>query len=192
MGSDFAQKPITNPCSLLSLYQTLWEICKNTKHPQSHPKTPHFLAWFWKWAKWTTVWAPSGQNAWKVGKTFLEVGKKNLFITCSWEISNLLSKKKFTIHRPDSYTCCPDFQNADYLQQLIQDQCYQYFKAAIPLNKVPIFIFIFVHLLCSMLYIIKRFFLNIFKGMLYTLLYSLHYICEIVLREKWYVTVLVI
>ena len=33
----------------------------------------------WKWAKWTTVWAnwtPTGQNVWKVSKTFREVGKK--------------------------------------------------------------------------------------------------------------------
>ena len=36
-----------------------------------------------KWAKWTTVWAfwtPLGQNVLKVGKTFLEVSKRNLFM----------------------------------------------------------------------------------------------------------------
>ena len=48
--------------------------------PSPTPKYPFFLAWFWEWAKWTTVWAKwttSGQNVWNVGKTFLEVGKKN-------------------------------------------------------------------------------------------------------------------
>ena len=63
--------------------QSLWGICTYTKHPKAHPKTPLFLAWTWKWAKWTTVWAiwiPTGQNVWTVGKTFVEVGKTNLFI----------------------------------------------------------------------------------------------------------------
>ena len=76
MGSHFAQNTTTNPCSLLNRHQPLSGICTNTKHPQPRPKTPLFLAWFWKWAKWTTVWAnwtASGQNVWKVSKTFLEV-----------------------------------------------------------------------------------------------------------------------
>ena len=83
MGCDFAQNTTTSPCSLLSSHKPLSEICTNTKHPQPDPKTPLFLSWFWKWTKWTTVWAkrtPSGQNIWKVGKTFLEVGKIFLFI----------------------------------------------------------------------------------------------------------------
>ena len=49
------------------------------------------LAWTWNLAKWTKVWAvwtPSGQNVWKVGKTFLEVGNKKIFIVFLyfWEI----------------------------------------------------------------------------------------------------------
>ena len=68
---SFAHNTTTNPCSLLSRHKTLSGICTNTKHPQPRPKTPLFLAWFWKWAKWTTVWAnwtPSGQNVWKVAQ----------------------------------------------------------------------------------------------------------------------------
>ena len=79
MGSHFAQNTTTNPCSELSSNKPLSGICMYTKHPQPHPKTPLFLAWTWKWAKWTTVWAnwtPTGQNVWKVRKTFREVGKK--------------------------------------------------------------------------------------------------------------------
>ena len=65
--------------------QTLLGTCTlaNTKYPQSHPKTPLFLAWTWKWAKWATVWAkwtPTGQNVWKVGQKVLEVGKNKLAI----------------------------------------------------------------------------------------------------------------
>ena len=84
MGSHFqvAHNATTNPCSLLSLHKPLYHdvICTYTNHPQTHPKTPLFLSWTWKWAKWTTVWAkwtPTGQNVWKKGKTFLELGKKN-------------------------------------------------------------------------------------------------------------------
>ena len=79
MGSHFAQNTTSSPCSLPSRYKPLLGICTNIKHPQLHPKTPLFLAWTWKLANWTTVWAnwtPSGQNVWKVDKTFLEVGKK--------------------------------------------------------------------------------------------------------------------
>ena len=83
MGSHFAQNTTTNACSLLCRHKPLSGICTNTKHSQPYPKTPLFLAWTWKWTKWTAVWAkwtPSVQNVWKVGKTFLEVGTKTLFI----------------------------------------------------------------------------------------------------------------
>ena len=53
------------------------------KTPQTHQKTPLFLARTWKWAKPSTVWAkwpPTGQNVRKVGKTFLEVGKLLLLL----------------------------------------------------------------------------------------------------------------
>ena len=79
MGSHFAQNTTSNPCSLLSRRKPLSGICTYTKHPQPHPRTPLFLAWYWKWAKWTTFlakWTPSDQNVWKVGKMFIEVGKK--------------------------------------------------------------------------------------------------------------------
>ena len=75
MGSHFVQNTTTNPCSLLSHHKPLGGICRYLKHPQLHPKTPHFLAWTWKWAKWTTVcakWTPTGQNVWKVDKPFLD------------------------------------------------------------------------------------------------------------------------
>ena len=64
MGSHFAQNT--------SHHKPLSGICTNKKYPQPHPKTPLFLAWFWKWAKWTTVWAkwtPSGQNVWKCSRS---------------------------------------------------------------------------------------------------------------------------
>ena len=59
--------------------QIPFRVCTHTKHSQLHPKTPLFLAWTWKCAKGTTVWAkwtPTGQNVWKMGRTFLEVGQK--------------------------------------------------------------------------------------------------------------------
>ena len=65
MGSHFAQNTTPNPCCLLSRHTPLLEMCQYTEHPQAHPKTPHLLAWTWKWAKWTTVWAiqtQTGQN----------------------------------------------------------------------------------------------------------------------------------
>ena len=85
MGSHFAQNTTPNSCSLLSSHTPLSGICTYTKHLQTQPKTPLLLAWTWQWTKWTTVWAgqtgpPTGQNVWKVDKTFLEVGKKNLFM----------------------------------------------------------------------------------------------------------------
>ena len=86
MGSHYAQNTTTNPCSLLSRHKPLSGICMYTRHPQPHPKTPLFLAWTWKWAKCTTVWAnwtPTGQIFWKVDKTFLEVGKKKWFFRCT-------------------------------------------------------------------------------------------------------------
>ena len=55
----------------------------NIIHHQAHPKTPLFLAWTWKWAKWTTVWEiqiSTGQNVWKVLHTFQTVGKKKLSV----------------------------------------------------------------------------------------------------------------
>ena len=87
MGSHFAQNTSSNPCSLLSRNKPLSEICKYTKHRKTHPKTHLFVAWFWKWAKWSTVWAkciPTEQKVWNVGKTFLEVGKKNLHMGLYW------------------------------------------------------------------------------------------------------------
>ena len=51
----------------------------------------------WKLAKWTTVlaiWTPTGQNVWKVGKTFLDVGKKKLFMIFVKLIVNQLSLKE--------------------------------------------------------------------------------------------------
>ena len=60
----------------------LWDMYGH-KTPTSPLIIPLFLAWIWKLAKWTTVWATwtrTEQNVWKVGKTFLEVGKKNFFI----------------------------------------------------------------------------------------------------------------
>ena len=71
--------PNPNPCSWLSRHTPLFGICTYTKQPKHHPKTPLFLAWIWKWAKLTTVWAtwtPTGQNVWNVDKSFLEIGKK--------------------------------------------------------------------------------------------------------------------
>ena len=71
MGYHFAQNTTTNPCSLLSHHKPLSGICMYTKCLQPHPKTPLFLVWNWKWAKWTIVWAKrtlTGQNVWKVGK----------------------------------------------------------------------------------------------------------------------------
>ena len=75
MGSHFAQKTTPNPCSLLSRpsHMPFGDI----KHPQANLKTPPFLAWTWKWAKWNSVLAiltSTGPNIWKVGKKILEVG----------------------------------------------------------------------------------------------------------------------
>ena len=64
------------PLFFTQLSQTpFYVLTQNTPNPT--PKHP----FPWKWAKWTTVlakWTPTGQNVWKVGKTFLEVG--NFFI----------------------------------------------------------------------------------------------------------------
>ena len=83
MGSLFAQNTIPHPCPLFSSHILFLGICRYTKHPQPHPKfgpkTPLILAWTWTWIKWNTIWAiwtPTGQNDWKVSKTFLEVGKE--------------------------------------------------------------------------------------------------------------------
>ena len=51
-------------------------------HTQNTPKTNLFETWNRKWVKWTTgwvIWTATWQNVtvWKVGKAFLEVGKKN-------------------------------------------------------------------------------------------------------------------
>ena len=75
-GLILPRKPPPSPV----LYSAVTKpLLRYTKHLQPHPKTPLFLAWTWKWAKSTTIWAiwtSTGQNVWKVGKTFLEVGKK--------------------------------------------------------------------------------------------------------------------
>ena len=79
MGSHFAHITTPNPYSLLSCHKPFSGIWTYTKHPQAHPKTSLLLAWTWKWAKQTTVWAiltPTGQSVWKVGKSILEVGRK--------------------------------------------------------------------------------------------------------------------
>ena len=67
-------------------------VPKTPQRAQVHPKTPPFLTWTWKWAKWTTFWAictPTGQNVWKVGKTFLEVGKK-IYSSMHWTTDQFL------------------------------------------------------------------------------------------------------
>ena len=49
-----------------------WQLPGNLLRPLS-----------WKWAKWTIVqakWTPTGQNVLKVGKTFVEVSKKKIFM----------------------------------------------------------------------------------------------------------------
>ena len=87
MGYYFAQNTTHSPCSLLSSHTPLSGIYTCTKYSQPHPNTPLFLAWTWKWAKWTAVWAtwtPTGQNVWKVDKTFLKVSKKNYLSEPSW------------------------------------------------------------------------------------------------------------
>ena len=100
MGSHFAQKTTPNPCSLLVSHHTpLLGICTYTKHPQTHPKTPLFPAWTWKWAKRTTVsvtWTRTGQINWKVDKFFLEVGNFFYLILCFW---SCLSHQHWQINR---------------------------------------------------------------------------------------------
>ena len=77
MGSLFAQNTIPTPVLYSAVTHSFGGYY--TKHPQPHPKfgpkTPLILAWTWGWIKWNTIWAirtPTGQNVWKVSKTFLE------------------------------------------------------------------------------------------------------------------------
>ena len=81
MGSHFAHNNTPNPCSAVT-HPFLGDI-PTQKHLKPSSKRPFSLAWTWMWAKWTTAWAiwtPTEQNIWKVGKAFLEVGKKITFI----------------------------------------------------------------------------------------------------------------
>ena len=65
-GVSFSPETTPNPCSLLRRHTPFGDMYVH--------KTPLFLAWTWKWAKRTTIWAiwtPTGQTVWKVGKFVL-------------------------------------------------------------------------------------------------------------------------
>ena len=89
MGSVFAQNTTPNPCSLLSRHTPLSGISTYTKHPQLRPKTTPNKPFSWSELKSGRNEVLSGQFGphchpkWakclnsEVGKTFLELGKKN-------------------------------------------------------------------------------------------------------------------
>ena len=72
--------PSPTPVLYSALTNTFWGYVHNTPDPT--PKHP-FPGLKLKVGKWTTVCVkliPMWQNIWKVGKTFLEVGKKKIFM----------------------------------------------------------------------------------------------------------------
>ena len=92
IGSQFAQNTTPKPCFLLSCHTLLSGICTYTEQPQTHLKIPLFLAWTWKWAKWTTVtdwaiWTPTGQNVLKVDKPFTAWLLQNAKTNYKWRLS---------------------------------------------------------------------------------------------------------
>ena len=83
-GSSFAQKTTTSPCSLLSSHKPLARIHTYTKHPQPHQKTPLFPGLNLKVGKMNYHlgnFEPNWAKCLKVGKPFLEVGKKFIHLS---------------------------------------------------------------------------------------------------------------
>ena len=106
---NFGQQRVTFfSCEIFSM-ELSRSCCK-----RGASKTPLFLTWTWKWAKWTTVWAiwtPTGQNVWKVGKTFLEVGKKKLYMRCS--DAGHQTPQRGPV-RPGTRMCCSNLKPLDF------------------------------------------------------------------------------
>ena len=95
MGSHFAQNTTPSPCSLLRRNTSLLGICMYTKDPNPTPKHPYSWPELKKKTKVWATWTPTGQNVWKVDKTFLEVGKKKLFIKKHANLHAILEQQRF-------------------------------------------------------------------------------------------------
>ena len=77
--SHFAQKTTSNPCSLLSRHKPLLGICTYTKHPKTPPQNTPFPCLKLKLGKRNYCLGkmdPNWAKILKIGKTFLEMGKK--------------------------------------------------------------------------------------------------------------------
>ena len=76
----FFTQPSLNPFWDMYEHETPAALPQNTPFPGLifESRQNELLCYSAVWAKWT----PSGQNDWKAGKTFLEVGKKKNYSWC--------------------------------------------------------------------------------------------------------------